>query len=323
MCMDEILMDYCVIDETYEYITVFYETTSDKNLEQLLFELFYCINDGVENIDENFAVSLYHAGILEGSEAVRRCMRLFDKSGKRRAYIGKRKLVNVNDIENIVEPDGNFILDNAMEESIEECISGRDFEKIRNLFIKLPLEDLTYNNARTVCFLFVNMLYRYLNSEHHASDEEKNVINDFLHKFEVCEFIETMRQAATECIEKLFEASPDKSNSEVNRENYIIKKAMSYIDENLERDISLRDVADSFEISYGYISRLFNRSYSGGFVSVLRQKRIEIAKKMLTDTNKKIYEIAYATGFKNGRYFSEVFKNEVGITPQEYRNKNI
>lgn len=46
---------------------------------------------------------------------------------------------------------------------------------------------------------------------------------------------------------------------------------------------------------------------------------MEIAKKMLFDTDKTIFEIAVAVGFQDQRYFSKRFKQIVGKTPSEYR----
>ena len=51
----------------------------------------------------------------------------------------------------------------------------------------------------------------------------------------------------------------------------------------------------------------------------ITEYRMEIAKKMLFDTDKTIFEIAVAVGFQDQRYFSKRFKQIVGKTPSEYR----
>jgi AraC-like DNA-binding protein len=47
---------------------------------------------------------------------------------------------------------------------------------------------------------------------------------------------------------------------------------------------------------------------------------IEEAKRILLGTNKSISEIAYELGFEYPQYFSKLFKQKTGNTPQEFRN---
>lgn len=243
----------------------------------------------------------------------------FKKLAKKIPEIKKQRIYAEKE-EDRDELRSDFILDKGMENMIERFINEKNFEGIKTTFKELPLESLTYNNCRIVCFLYINMIYRILNSQGVVVVEEKNVINSFLNEFEKCERINTMRICTSGCIDKIIELLSENFHGQ-KKENYIIRKAMIYIDENLDKDISLRDVSDNLEVSYGYISRLFNMPNIGGFSSILRKKRLELAKRLLQTTNMKVYEVAFATGFKNGRYFSEVFKNETGLMPKEYRNK--
>ena len=65
---------------------------------------------------------------------------------------------------------------------------------------------------------------------------------------------------------------------------------------------------------------LFKQETGINFVTYLNQYRIEKGKKLLTDTNLKIYEIAEEIGFGSPYYFSKVFKELTGMQCKEYRD---
>ena len=57
------------------------------------------------------------------------------------------------------------------------------------------------------------------------------------------------------------------------------------------------------------------------FSEYLRNIRIEEAKKLLRNTDLKVFEIAMKVGFNDAGYFSKRFEDTVGMTPNEYRRK--
>lgn len=100
-----------------------------------------------------------------------------------------------------------------------------------------------------------------------------------------------------------------------------IQKAKEYIRENYMKKISLAEVSEYLGLSEGYFSALFSQENEENFIQYLTQYRIEQAKKMLTKTNLKIYEICEAIGYENVEHFSRVFKKNVGLSPLQYKNK--
>ena len=102
-----------------------------------------------------------------------------------------------------------------------------------------------------------------------------------------------------------------------------IRIVKRYIRENYKDDISLSSAADKANISSVYLSRLFKKEEGINFLDYLNQYRIEEAKKLLKDVQYNILDVADETGFKNTRYFSKIFKKNVGITPSEYRKRHL
>ena len=316
MCLDEILVNYYIIDDREKYITVFYDGSAESVLEQQALDLFYCINDNISDIDKNGAVSVYYTNTFFSKTDFIEAFGIIKNTELQRIYIGKKVLRQIHEKYDEPIKQDSFIMSDDTEEKLIKYIRNFDFEQVKTEFKKLPLHGLTYNNAKTTCFLFINSVYRIL-SGMQQSPTIKIIFKDFLEMFDECEFIDTMQQCVINCIDRLGDGLSDNGRRE---DGYIINKALKYINENLHRDISLNDVAEVLEVSYGYMSRLLNNGKYGGFVVYLREKRIQKAKELLKNTNKKIYEIAADTGFKSTRYFSETFKKQVGMTPLDYRN---
>ena len=105
------------------------------------------------------------------------------------------------------------------------------------------------------------------------------------------------------------------------RYSYLVESAMEEIRERYQTGISLNEAAASLGISPEYLSTVFARETGENFVSYLRKYRIEKACELIRGTNKKMYEIAFLTGFENPQYFSSVFKNVTGMTPKSYMMK--
>ncbi len=100
-----------------------------------------------------------------------------------------------------------------------------------------------------------------------------------------------------------------------------ISAALSFIDENYFRDLSLSEIAGHVNLSSGYFSGLFKKELDMSFVEYLNNLRIEKAKELLVNTYLKAYEIAAKVGFGDETYFSRVFKKNTGISIQEYKKK--
>lgn len=113
------------------------------------------------------------------------------------------------------------------------------------------------------------------------------------------------------------------SNENGNKEySYVVVKSVEYIKNNYMRNISLEEVADNVEISKSYLSLLFKQETGINFSNFLSNYRIEQSKKFILETSYKIYEIAERVGFDNPYYFSRVFKDKVGMSCKEFKNKN-
>lgn len=100
-------------------------------------------------------------------------------------------------------------------------------------------------------------------------------------------------------------------------------KMIDYIDEKYFEDISLSALSERFKTSKSYIARLFKRDLHTTSSEYLNRVRTANACRLLSFSDMSIGEISEAVGFKDQYYFSRVFKNLKGITPSEFRKRNI
>lgn len=104
--------------------------------------------------------------------------------------------------------------------------------------------------------------------------------------------------------------------------NQFVSRALEYMNEKYPEDITLSSVASEIGITPGYLSTLFKKEMNVGFADCLNSIRIERACDYFVDSRLKTYEIAYKVGYRDEKYFSQIFKKIKGISPSEYRRKD-
>lgn len=99
----------------------------------------------------------------------------------------------------------------------------------------------------------------------------------------------------------------------------ICKEIVEYVHRHYREPISLKQVADLYFVNAVYLGRVFQKATGVGFKQYVNDLRIAEAKRLLTQTDKLIYEIANLVGYTESKYFVAKFTTEVGISPSEYR----
>ena len=103
--------------------------------------------------------------------------------------------------------------------------------------------------------------------------------------------------------------------------NDVVFAAITYVNANLENDISLVSVAQHVNMNPSYFSHYFKKHVNMNFVDFLTNLRIERAKQILRCDDMSILDICYVVGYKNQTHFYNVFKTLTGVTPAQYRAK--
>jgi signal transduction histidine kinase/DNA-binding LacI/PurR family transcriptional regulator/AraC-like DNA-binding protein/DNA-binding LytR/AlgR family response regulator len=98
-----------------------------------------------------------------------------------------------------------------------------------------------------------------------------------------------------------------------------VRGAMAYIHEHYRESITRRDIADHLGYSPRHLDRRFNEEMGLTPMAYLNRFRLRQSRRLLQSTCRSIGEIADAVGFSDSAYFSRVFKQEMGVSPSEYR----
>ena len=129
---------------------------------------------------------------------------------------------------------------------------------------------------------------------------EKDMIPSFVHIMTICARYLTLSNAM-----------PPSSAS-------LAYLARDYIHQNLSSKITISNICNALRCSKTSLLTSFKREFNITVNAYVTEKRLDLAKKMLSDTDSSISEIAKNTGFSDQSYFSKVFSAKFGIPPSEY-----
>lgn len=204
--------------------------------------------------------------------------------------------------------------------ALRSSVEIRDLKKARNTLIQI------FKNAARNAKPCPHMLL------HIYRDTLSELLSDlYLHKIIVknlndyymqyCDLIEqkyTFRSLIESTVSFIMEILPFQEESS-SKENHTIKTAKEYIQEHFHENLKLEDVAEQVYLAPSYFGVLFKKEVGESFSSYLTTIRLEAAKKILQDASYSIADTAAAVGYSDKRYFSKLFKEQIGVTPKEFR----
>ncbi|WP_077620637.1 helix-turn-helix domain-containing protein [Litchfieldia sinesaloumensis] len=116
-----------------------------------------------------------------------------------------------------------------------------------------------------------------------------------------------------------------KKVSEVKEENYskTISTCKNYIYTNRYEKVTHEDIAIKVQLSQSYLSSLFKKEVGISVSDYISKIKIEEAKNLIMYTDTPLSEISSLLHFTDQSYFTKVFKKFEGITPKQYKERNI
>lgn len=101
----------------------------------------------------------------------------------------------------------------------------------------------------------------------------------------------------------------------------VVQNALAYIREHCEREIRVDELAERAYISGGYFSRIFKEVTGKSVIHAVQEIRMDRAASLLKSTNHSVAKIAADAGYSDLKYFYELFTQQFGMTPGEFRSR--
>lgn len=150
-----------------------------------------------------------------------------------------------------------------------------------------------------------------------ADISDKQILTEITLHADSYETMEKLLEAICHAIELVCSAVEASAKDD---ESGIVERVLAYIDQNYNKDISLKELAENvFFMNHTYLSHLIKKKTGKNYSSYLREVRIHHAKQLLSDPNLSITEVAGFSGYNDSSQFIQVFKKEVGVTPKKYQ----
>lgn len=114
--------------------------------------------------------------------------------------------------------------------------------------------------------------------------------------------------------------------SESSRKEYIarINRAIDYIEKNIDRDLTLREIAEHAWFSPFHFHRIFSGIMNETLAAFIRRVRLEkAAAQLAANPDKSITDIALDLGFSGSSVFSRCFRSHFGVSPAQWRSGTL
>lgn len=157
------------------------------------------------------------------------------------------------------------------------------------------------------------------------SAEELYVISDaFIMEVEECKFPSDAQALARACALRCTQlvARHKTQMLKSNTNSLVVARACEYIERHVYDKFNVQKLCEKLKVSSSYLSKLFKDEKKITLGEYYRNRKIEVAKILLTTTSKDLSEISSLLNFNSQSHFGRIFMQVVGTTPSKYRNKN-
>jgi two-component system response regulator YesN len=239
---------------------------------------------------------------------------------KEKIYVFDDEMILTSELLNVTSNNPNMFDEiQLLKKSLTEVIKGNNLEKfpkIKSHFIEIykksgwEIEIIKANLSEVMIFCLESLAKRMDDSE--LQKYRSDILSVILSK-------ETLRDALSE-LENIFQNIALTYQQSFESEN-IVQKIIRYTKENYEKELTMTDIAEKFNYSHSYLGKKFRTETGMSYHIYLDQIRIEEAKSLLSDSSLYIYEISERVGYSSSDYFHKKFKENIGLSPNQYRNK--
>ncbi|WP_018930514.1 response regulator transcription factor [Gracilibacillus lacisalsi] len=239
---------------------------------------------------------------------------LYHELNKRLSFYRGTATKVVTDLE-AIPPKKTYNVDKQLVVEISDAVFRQDkaeaTKKADQLFTEVTQKQLTLEQIKKV---FLDLLDSIKEKGQETTFEQQTFRLNKEIDLLIFNSVEALHALLLEDLEEMIDYLESSCDN-----HWIIQQAKQYIEKNYQKDIKAVEVAEAHYITPNYFSMLFKQETGYSYSEYLNTIRINKAKELLTETSNKVFEIAEYVGYREYKYFVQVFKNYVGITPTQFR----
>jgi YesN/AraC family two-component response regulator len=138
---------------------------------------------------------------------------------------------------------------------------------------------------------------------------------EYISKINNAQTVTTLEQVMNTLIDTLIKHTSVKNQ---NNAEQTVQWAVTYINNNYDKEVTLEQIANELFVSPGYLCRIFKKHVGKRYASYVTDIRMKKAKELLCSGKFTVTEVAYKVGFNDASYFSSVFKKYYAQPPCKF-----
>lgn len=227
----------------------------------------------------------------------------------------------ISDMESIrFVPDIHFPLEQI--DKLSNCLMTGRTEEAAEIVDEMITENASMHvHHHQLIHVARTMLYIMLNQPDIPDDSREDLFRlekEVLGRLEKAYTHQEVREALTEGLRRISAMRNYDSKSKLNP-----AFISQYIELHYMENLYLDHMAEVLDTSSKYFSNYFKKTFGVNYVEYLNKVRLSHAREYLKNTDLSIAEIGEKTGFSNSSTFTTTFKKYCGVSPSEYRKKNL
>ena len=217
--------------------------------------------------------------------------------------------------------NGLFHLSYKDEVKMFNCVKEGDLQKLikqikclNNISVGKMADDLI-QQYKYMAVSSITLATRYA-IEGGLCEEDAYAYSDlFIKKIDECDSVDLIIQYIAQGVIKLTNSVAEEKKKM--KQSPHIRKCITYINKNLNKRITIADLADECNLSADYLSHLFKTEMNENLSNYILKKKLETSKQLLLEGMDNL-SICYALSFSSQSHFISAFKKEYSITPKEF-----
>lgn len=211
-----------------------------------------------------------------------------------------------------------------IEQDLSRYISTQQWEKAANRITLFAdaVKTASYEDARSAMHRLIFSIQIAMDSLRMSGISYPSDIQTIYPEFYEAEVLDEISASLHSILQRI-SSHDGTSESALQQNEQLVKDVKLYIVEHYpEFNLSLNTIAQSFHTSPNVLGRIFKALAGKPVFQYITQIRLKRAEELLLRSKLTNKEIALACGFENTSYFYSLFKQELGLTPSEYRKRH-